>query len=370
MYSLRQVSPNKHRARKNGKLGINNKSFSMGYLIIIVAFVIFTVRAINVINNYNDPGGYAYVQMLNFTMPVVKTAVYDEGAYVENNLSLKNVALEAMGLRGINSFNIVGKEISFFSKIIGGSEIVSSINKLTPFSLKTESIAKMTDEEIAELNKVSEAYDPSLKKTLDNSKPEVLIFHTHTTENYSERENLTTDTDFSVAGVGDVLAKELEEGYGISVIHDKTNHSVSYNDSYKRSNETLKKYLNEYGDFKVIIDLHRDGVDGGKAEQLKSVYTININDQSLAKMMFVTDPNGSRYEANKVFVDNLYNIGNGLFPGLIRDIHEIPGAATSINYNLSDNFILIEDGSNVNTEQEAKLTSKYIARIIAEHLNR
>ncbi|MDY6226625.1 MAG: stage II sporulation protein P [Clostridium sp.] len=370
MYSLRQVSPNKQGARKNVKLGINNKNFSMGYLIIIVAFVIFIIRAINVVNNYNDPGGYAYVQMLNFSMPVVKTAVYDEGAYVENNLSLKNVALEAMGIRGINVFKIVGKEISLFSEMFAGSEIASSINKLTPFSLKKESIAKMTDEEIAELNKVSEAYDPSLKKSLDNSKIEVLIFHTHTTENYSERENLTTDTDFNVAGVGDVLAKELEEGYGISVIHDKTNHSVSYNESYTRSNETLNKYLNKYGDFKVIIDLHRDGVDGAKAEQLKSIYTMNINDQSLAKMMFVTAPNSSRYEANKAFVENLYNIGNRLFPGLIRDIHEINPAATAINYSLSDNFILIEDGANVNTAQEAKLTSKYIARIIAEHLNR
>lgn len=370
MYSLRQVSPNKHRGRKNGKLGINNKSFSMGYLIIIVAFVIFTVRAINVINNYNDPGGYAYVQMLNFTMPVVKTAVYDEGAYVENNLSLKNVALEAMGLRGINSFNIVGKEISLFSNMVGGSDIVASINKLTPFSLKTESIAKMTDEEIAELNKVSEAYDPSLKKTLDNSKPEVLIFHTHTTENYAEAGKDTTDSDFNVVGVGDVLSKELEEGYGISVIHDKTNNSVSYNDSYARSNETLKKYLDEYGDFKIIIDLHRDGVDSAKAEQLKSIYTVNINDQNLAKMMFVTGQNSKRYAANKALVDELYNTANTLFPGIIRDTYEYEIAATSINYSLSDNFILIEVGANVNTAQEAKLTSKYIARIIAEHLNR
>lgn len=370
MYSLKQGLPSKQRLKRGGKSRVNNNNFSVGYLIIIVAFIVFLIRAIGVINNYKEPGGYAYVQMLNFSMPLVKNQVYDEGTFADNKLSLKNVVLETLGIRGINAYSIVGKEIGLFSSILGDSNIASSINKLTPFSLKKESIAKMTEEEIAELNKVSAAYDPSLKKTLDNSKPEVLILHTHTTENYSERENLTTDTDFNVAGVGDVLAKELEEGYGISVIHDRTNHSVSYNDSYARSNETLKKYLNEYGDFKVIIDLHRDGVDGARAEQLKSVYTINLNDQNIAKMMFVTAPNSSRYGANKAFVENLYNIGNQLFPGLIRDIHEIDPAATAINYSLSDNFILIEDGSNVNTAQEAKLTSKYIARIIAEHLNK
>lgn len=370
MYSLKQGLPSKQRLKRGGKSRVNNNNFSVGYLIIIVAFMVFLIRAIGVINNYKEPGGYAYVQMLNFSMPVVKTQAYDEGTFSDNKLSLKNVVLESLGIRGINAYSIVGKEIGLFSSILGDSNIASSINKLTPFSLKKESIAKMTEEEIAELNKVSAAYDPSLKKTLDNSKPEVLILHTHTTENYSERENLTTDNDFNVSGVGDVLAKELEEGYGISVIHDKTNHSVVYDNAYSRSNETLKKYLNEYGDFKIIIDLHRDGVDSTKADRLKSVYTINLNDQNLAKMMFVTGQNSERYDANKALVDKLYNTANTLFPGIIRDTYEYPIAATSINYSLSDNFVLIEVGSNVNAAQEAKLTSKYIARIIAEHLNK
>ena len=67
--------------------------------------------------------------------------------------------------------------------------------------------------------------------------------------------------DTNVVGVGDVLANELEENYGISVIHDKTNHCISYNDSYTRSGETVDKYLQEYGDFKMIIHLHRDSLD-------------------------------------------------------------------------------------------------------------
>ena len=71
---------------------------------------------------------YAYVQMLNFSMPIVKTQVYDEGEYADNNLSVKNVVLEALGIRGINPYNIVGKEIGLFSNIIGDSSIVSSIS--------------------------------------------------------------------------------------------------------------------------------------------------------------------------------------------------------------------------------------------------
>jgi stage II sporulation protein P len=371
LYSLRQAMPNKQKSKRlRGSPSSSKGNFGVGYVIIIFAVVMFFIRSISVINKYNERGGYAYVQMLNFTMPVVKTQVYDEGNYADNNLSIKNVALEAIGLRGINIYEIIGREISLFNSSDANSIIQESIKKLTPFSLKNDSIAKMTPEEIAELNKVSAAYDPSLKKTLDSSKPEILIFHTHTTENYAESGNDTTDSNFNVVGVGDVLTKELEEGYGISVIHDKTNHSISYNESYSRSNETLKKYLNEYGDFKLIIDLHRDGVDTAKAEQLKNIYTVNLNNQNLAKMMFVTGQNSTRYGANKALVDELYNKANTLFPGIIRNTYEYEIAATSINYSLSDNFLLIEVGANVNTAQEAKLTAKYIARVLAEHINR
>lgn len=365
MYSLRQTIPKQKAKGIRGRSASAKPNFNIGYIIIMIAFIMFFIRAIGVINKYNERGGYAYVQMLNFTMPVVKTQVYDEGEYAENNLSVKNVVLEALGLRGFSAYGIVGREISLFNNsTLRDSTLGASIKKLTPFSLKNDSIAKMTSEEIAELNKVSAAYDPSLKKPLDNSKTEVLIFHTHTTENYAEAGKDTTDSDFNVVGVGDVLAKELEEGYGISVIHDKTNHSVSYNDSYTRSNETLKSYLNKYGDFKLIIDLHRDSVAN------KDAVTVNLNNQNLAKMMFVTAENSSRYDANKALVDKLYNTANTLFPGLIRNTYVYEYGATSVNYSLSDNFVLMEVGSNINAAQEAKLTAKYIARIVAENLNR
>lgn len=363
MYSLGQRLPRKN-LKRGGSSGAGKSNFSVGYFIIIIAFIIFLIRSVNIINNYGERGGFAYVQMLNFSVPLVETQIYDEAQYADNHLSLKNVVLEALGIKGMNGYSIVAKEVSLFSSILGNDSLRTPISKLTPFSLNNNSIAKMTPEEVAELNQVSAAYDPSLKKTLDNSKPEVLIFHTHTTENYAEAERDTTDNNFNVAGVGDVLAKELEEGYGISVIHDKTNHSVSYNDSYARSNETLKSYLNEYGDFKLIIDLHRDSVAN------KDAVTVNINNQNLAKMMFVTGQNSSRYEANKALVDELYNTANTLFPGIIRDTFEYEIAATSINYSLSDNMVLIEVGANINAAQEAKLTAKYIARIVAEHLNR
>lgn len=305
-----------------------------------------------------------YVKLLNFNIPYIETQIYKDSDYVSET-SIKDIAMGGLNIKDINIYKIIGKEVSIFKSFLGDFSIKDvNDNGFKAFSLNDDSIYRMTEQEIAELKQVSEAYDESLKKVLNNTKPEVLIFHTHTTESYVERDNHTLDTDFSVVGVGEVLAKELEEGYGISVIHDKTNHSVSYNDSYLRSNETLKKYIDEYGDFKLIIDLHRDSVEN------KNSVTIEFNEKSLAKLMFVTAENSDNYESNTKLANNLLGISNELFPDLFRKTFIYPSGATAINHQLSDNMVLLETGSHINSAQEAKLSAKYFARIIAEHLNR
>lgn len=366
MYSLGQRLPN-NKLKRGGSYKANENNYNLGYIIIIIAFIIFIIRAIGTINRNDERGGYAYVQLLNFSMPIVENQVYEKEVFSENNLSLKNVVLEALGLNKINTYNIVKSQVSILSNILEKDDVSKIVTNLTPFSLNENSISKVSESEV--LLK-SSAYDPSLKKALDSSKPEVLIFHTHTMEGYAESGSDTSNSEYNVVGVGDIITSELEKGYGISTIHDKTNHSVSYTQSYARSNETLKKYLDEYGDFKIIIDLHRDGVDSAKADELKDIYTANINNENLAKMMFVTAGNSARYAANEALVNELYNKANTLFPGLIRKTYYYEYGATAVNYSLSDNFVLIEVGSNVNTAEEAKTTGKYIARIIAEHINR
>ncbi|GAB6169626.1 stage II sporulation protein P [Clostridium carnis] len=366
MYQLREgINSRQQRKISRGKSKANIPGVGVGYIMIIALIVVFFSRAIGVINRHSERGGYAYVQLLNIGMPIVKEQTYNEENYMENKLSLKTIISEALGVGNINAYGIIGKEISFFrDESLNNSIISKHIPSLKPFNLNDNSIAKVTPEELAELNKVSAAYDPSLKKALDNSKPEILLYHTHTTENYSESKKDTTDSNFNVVGVGDVLTKELEEGYGISVIHDKTNHSVVYNNSYARSNETVKSYLDKYGDFKLIIDLHRDGSEN------KNAVTANLNGQDLAKMMFVTAENSQKYSANKALADKLYGIGKSLFPDLIKPTYIYEYGQLSINSGLSDGALLIEVGANINTAQEAKLTAKYIARILAEHLNR
>ena len=207
--------------------------FSIGYIVMILIVIFLAFRAFNVINSYSERGALPYVQLLNFSMPVVETTVYDESVHYESKLTLKKVIAETLGLTKISTSSIIGNEISLF-KNIGNPEVTSksSIPFLSRYEVSENSIAKVTEEDLAQLNAVCEAFDPNLKSILEPLNIKVLIYHTHSHEGYAEigsdaRWN-TDNEDINVIGVGDVLAKELEEGYGVTVIHDKTIHDNNY----------------------------------------------------------------------------------------------------------------------------------------------
>lgn len=349
---------------------------SIDIIVILFIAVFFCIRCILVLNNYRERGAYPYVQLLNYCMPVVEETSYDASDYVENKLSIKNVLLQAIGLSDLGFTDIVNNELTVFAEvnknITGDTSTNTGLFTIKPYEVKSDSIAMITPEEREVIESESAAYDSSLKKTLDKSKPEVLIYHTHTHESYNDGGNVnegynynTDNNEYNVVGVGDVLAKELEEGYGISVIHDKTIHDTSYNACYGRSNETVSSYLNQYGDFKLIIDLHRDSNNN------KQAVTAEIDGESVAQVMFVVAGNSINYDSNVALANELIGTINELFPSILRStsMFTYDSGINAFNLNLSNNMILLEQGSIANTSTEAKLSAKYMARVIAEYIN-
>ncbi|MGL5149598.1 MAG: stage II sporulation protein P [Clostridium sp.] len=340
------------RFKSSNKQGINS-----GVIVFLILVVIFFVRVILILGEERERGGFAYVQLLNFGMPIVEEQVYNEEAYAENDLSIKNLCLEALGVKNISGVGIINSEISLFNQghsTIAGEKPPIAFN---PFNLEEGSINKIE-------TKAGPAYNPSLKKTLDNSKPEVLIYHSHSREAYANAGNIDSmDESNSVIGVGNALEKELEEKYGISVLHDKTDHSVVYDDSYSRSRETVTKQLQKYGDFKLIIDLHRDSSSNENAVKM------NINGESAARLMFVTSQNVATYGSNKKIVDFMVDKSNELFPGLFRQTLEYKRGRGGFNQDLSGNSILLEFGSVINSVEECNNTVEYMGRLIAEYIN-
>ena len=88
---------------------------SIDIVVILIIAVFFCIRCIVVLNNYRERGAYAYVQLLNFCMPVVEELNYDASDYAENNLSIKNVILQSFGLSNLRFQDIVNNELSFYN---------------------------------------------------------------------------------------------------------------------------------------------------------------------------------------------------------------------------------------------------------------
>lgn len=324
---------------------------NIGVLILLTISGIFSYRVFSILSSNTERGAFAYVQLLNHSMPIVENQAYNEEDFSENRLSIKKACYKATGFYNINAFNIINSEVGYL-KLNSNTTSSEKIQVYNPFKLNEESLVKIDKDAIS-----------YLKKPLNSANPEVLIYHTHTTESYIEDGPDTDNEEYNVVGVGDILTEELEKNYGISVIHDKTNHSISYLKCYERSNETVKKYLEKYGDFKLIIDLHRDSIES------KSVPVAMINGESVAKVMYVNAENSTRYNKNKELAQFFNNRTEELYPGMSRGIYIYPRGKNAFNQNLSDNSLLIEFGFNSNTSVESKNSAKYIARIIAEYIN-
>lgn len=329
------------------------KTMNFSIIIFLIIICIFFYRIIVVLDGTRERGGFSYVQLLNYTMPVVEEIAYNEEDYAENRASIRNICLEALGFYDINSFSIISSEISYFDGIIGNVTYVTDNNQYSSFVIDDNTVSFIETEDVM---------NSDLVKPLDNSKPEILIYHTHTSEGFNGVVN-SSDNSINIVGAGEELKKNLEK-YGFSVIHDTTDHSIQYNGCYNRSRETVQKYIDTYGEFKLIIDFHRDSIDN------KDAVTININNEDTARFMFVTTKNSSLYSQNYELASEFTNISNSIFPNISRGIYQYNSGILAFNQDLNPNSVLIECGSYVNTYEEVENTTKYIARVIAEYFNK
>lgn len=331
------------------------------------------------------------MKIINYSVPVFKYSSQADGVIDESQYSFKNILLGVIGIDTRNPLSILGKELSYIkTENISSDEEANNAEYVSnPFKLNEGEVLRNSSENpdqtrTAENNSTEDlpdkkvnVYDPKLKKSVMSTKPEVFIYHTHTSESYisnvSEvaqvlKDKLDVNSDIqtrNVCAVGDALAEELEKNYNISVVHDKTVHDAyAYTQSYERSGKTVDKYLKQYGDFKLIIDLHRDSIESRKNE------TIKMNGETAAKIMFVMTKKNPHFSKNIAVANKLTLIANKLFPGFCKGINTDYNYGTNyFNQAKSNNAVLMEVGSHINTTDEAKASAKYMARVIAEYIN-
>ncbi|MDD3219226.1 MAG: stage II sporulation protein P [Lachnospiraceae bacterium] len=209
----------------------------------------------------------------------------------------------------------------------------------------------------------------------DNQAPQVLIYHTHGSENYID--SVEGDPSTGVIGVGDYLTQILREQYGYQVIHvtqafDVETGQLDRNHAYNYAGEALEQILAENPSIEIIIDLHRDGVDESRH------LVTDINGKPTAQIMFF---NGLSYTVNSGNLDSLPNpyIAENLafsfrlelqadqyYPEFVRTTY-LKGYRYNLHFRPKS--LLLECGAQTNTFQEAKNAMEPFADILHKVLN-
>jgi stage II sporulation protein P len=225
---------------------------------------------------------------------------------------------------------------------------------------------KNTTELHASLDLAAElAQPPALMASSGTDAPQVLIYHTHTTESY-DCVARTSDLSKTVCAVGDAIAAALEEA-GVKTIHDTTVHdSPAYDGSYDRSRETMEKDLAQYPSIRVTLDIHRDAMHRDDGTMLKP--TAVVNGQKAAQVMILAgcDDDGSLgfpdWEQNLRLALRLQQSLAQTAPGLARPLDF---CARRYNENLTPGSLLIEVGTDANTLSEAVYSGTLLGRSLA-----
>jgi stage II sporulation protein P len=214
------------------------------------------------------------------------------------------------------------------------------------------------------------------KIAMDMKSPQILLYHSHSTESYMPNTSgnyHTLSEKYNVVSVGNTITKELQDKYKYKVLHDKTAHDkVSYAYSYANSLVTIKNSINKYKSIKVILDLHRDAFDSEKltyAEKMakKAEYTASINGKKAARIMLVIAKGNPNYAELEKFAVYIKKKMDKLYPGLFFKID----VKSRGKYNLyfSNHSMLVEVGCMLNTTEEAQFSAELFSRVLGEVIN-
>ncbi|HIR27351.1 MAG TPA: stage II sporulation protein P [Candidatus Choladousia intestinigallinarum] len=203
--------------------------------------------------------------------------------------------------------------------------------------------------------------------------PQILIYHTHSQETFADsREGVTED---SIVGMGEVLAELLRDKYGYQVIHDTGVYDLidgvlDRSAAYDYARAAVLEILEQNPSIEVIIDLHRDGVEGEK-------FVTEIDGKPASMIMFFNGLSRDNQNQPLTWLENPYireNLAFSLqlelkareqYPGFTRNIYL---KAQRYNLHLRPRSLLVEAGTQLNTVEEERNAMEPLAELLDQVL--
>ena len=212
----------------------------------------------------------------------------------------------------------------------------------------------------------------------DSAAPQVLIMHTHATEDYRLSAGLwfapgdgarSTDRSINMCAVGRVMADTLNAA-GICTLHDETlNDYPSYTGSYENSRAVVQRYLAQYPSIKVVLDVHRDAIETEGGSRMAPVCTVNGRQAAQVMIICGCDNGGSvrlpGWRQNLRFAAAWERSMEGMYPGFTRPVLF---SYRFYNQDLTTGSLLIEIGGHGNNLNEALYAGQLAANGLVQAL--
>ncbi len=252
-------------------------------------------------------------------------------------------------------------------------DMLQSLEDLKRYMYTVDAKAYVTEKELNSHDLITTPVSCDIR----GSSPKVLIFHTHSQEDF--KDSVPGETEDTIVGVGQTLAEILAEKYNVCVVHDvgvydMKDGKLDRGNSYENMEPNIQKVLEKYPSIEVVIDLHRDGVN-------EDVHLVtDINGKPTAKIMFFNGvcqlndngvPKATEGLSNPYIKENLafsfrmQAMANTLYPGFTRKIYIKP---YRYSLHMKPLSLLVEAGANTNTVEEVKNAMEPLAKILVSVL--
>lgn len=198
----------------------------------------------------------------------------------------------------------------------------------------------------------------------DGEQPQILIYHTHSKEDFVD--SVPGDTSTTIVGVGEYLAQILRDTYGYNVIHHTACYDEERDYAYSNSLPEMEELLAQNPSVEVVIDLHRDEMPEDRR------LVVELDGRPTAQFMFFngmsrTTKGKIDHLENPYLADNLafsfqmQVASNEYYPGIARRIYL---KAYRYNMHICPKTLLIELGAQNNTLEEIRNACEPLAHIL------
>ena len=198
--------------------------------------------------------------------------------------------------------------------------------------------------------------EDAVEENAGDDKRLICMYSTHSDESYTP-----DDGDFSkwenagIYDVGNALKEELESR-GIEVVYSEESFLPHDADAYNRSRSAAEELLKKGPD--ALLDIHRDAVPADE-------YETNVDGENVSKVRLFVGRSNQNQAANKAFAQQIKEVADEEYPGLIKDIYIGKG---NYNQELYPHALLLEMGTDEIEKDKVIDSTKYLADVLDQVL--